>query len=49
MDSNKCESFAVEDETQQEMKVRELQVHLFSKKALFRIVFRLPTGKKGTC
>jgi hypothetical protein len=31
--------FAVEGEMQQEMSVRELQVHLFSKKALFNIVF----------
>jgi len=39
MNNNRYESFAVEGEMQQEVRVRELQVHLFSKKALFNIVF----------
>jgi hypothetical protein len=46
MNNNRYESFAVECEMQQEVRVRELQVHLFSKKALFNIVFLTPNRKE---
>jgi hypothetical protein len=46
MNNNRYELFAVEGEMQQEMSVRELQVHLFSKKALFNIVIYTPNRKE---